>query len=66
MLELVGLFGHGLGPVHITVAKAVDADAAGEIQILLALRALGVQAVALLPARWDCGYRCAGRIRCPA
>ena len=47
MLELVGLFGHGLGPVHITVAKAVDADAAGEIQILLALRALGVQAVAL-------------------
>ena len=47
VLQLVGLVGHGLGPGQVTVAQAVDADAAGEVQILLALGALGIQAVAL-------------------
>ena len=46
MLQLVGLLGNGLGPVQITVAKAVHANAAGKIQILLALGACGAQAVA--------------------
>ena len=46
MLQLVGLLGNGLGPVQITVAKAVHANAAGKIQILLALWACGAQAVA--------------------
>ena len=46
VLQLVGLVGHGLGPSQVTVAQAVDADAAGEVQILLALGALGIQAVA--------------------
>ena len=47
VLQLVGLVGHGLGPGQVTVTQAVDADAAGEVQILLALGALGIQAVAL-------------------
>ena len=47
VLQLVGLLGNGLGPVHITIAQTVDADAAGEVQILLAFGAFGIQAVAL-------------------
>ena len=47
MLQLVGLLGDSLGPGQVAVAQAVHADAAGEIQILLALRAFGIQAVAL-------------------
>ena len=47
VLQLVGLLGDGLGPGQVAVAQAVHADAAGEIQILLALGALGIQAVAL-------------------
>ena len=39
----MGLLGDSLGPGQVAVAQAVHADAAGEIQILLALRALGIQ-----------------------
>ena len=44
----MGLLGDGLGPRHVAVAQTVDADAAGEVEILLSLRAFGVEAVALL------------------
>ena len=43
----MGLLGDSLGPGQVAVAQAVHADAAGEIQILLTLGALGIQAVAL-------------------
>src|SRR5699024_5880084 len=44
VLELMGLVGHRLGPAQIAVAQAVHPDAAGEVQIFLALGALGVHA----------------------
>ena len=50
VLQLMGLLGDSLGPGQVAVAQAVDADAAGEIQILLALGALGIQAVAFSSA----------------
>ena len=43
---LSSLLGHGLGPGQVAVTQTVDADAAGEIEILLPLGADGVQAVA--------------------
>ena len=46
VLQLVGLAGDGLGPLQIAVAQAVDPDAAGEVQIVLAFGAVGVEAVA--------------------
>ena len=39
VLQLVCLPGDGLGPGHIAVAQAVDADAAGEVEVLLPLGA---------------------------
>ena len=48
VLQLMGLLGDGLGPRHVAVTQTVDADAAGEVEILLALGAFGVEAVALL------------------
>ena len=48
VLELVGLLGNRLGPVQVAVAQAVHPDAAGEVQIILALGTIGVEAVALL------------------
>ena len=45
VLQLVCLLGHGFCPCKVAVAKAVYPDAAGEVQILLSLRALGVQPV---------------------
>ena len=48
VLQLMGLLGDGLGPRHVAVTQTVDADAAGEVEILLSLRAFGVEAVALL------------------
>ena len=47
VLQLVCLLGHGFCPCKVAVAKAVYPDAAGEVQILLSLRTLGVQPVAL-------------------
>ena len=47
VLQFVGLLGHGFRPGQVTVAQAVDADAAGEVQILLALGTLGIQTMAL-------------------
>ena len=46
-----------LGPGHIAVAQAVDADAAGEVEVLLPLGAFGIEAVALLE---DDGVACVG------
>ena len=47
VLQFVCLLGHGLCPCKVAVAKAVHPDAAGEVQILLSLGALGVQPVPL-------------------
>ena len=57
MLQLVCLLGDGLGPGHIAVAQAVDADAAGEVEVLLPLGAFGIEAVALLDGD---GVACVG------
>ena len=57
VLQLVCLPGDGLGPGHIAVAQAVDADAAGEVEVLLPLGAFGIEAVALLE---DDGVACVG------
>ena len=46
VLQFVCLLGHSLCPCKVAVAKAVHPDAAGEVQILLSLGALGVQPVA--------------------
>ena len=46
VLQFVCLLGHGFCPSKVAVAKAVHPDAAGEVQILLSLGALGVQPVA--------------------
>ena len=45
VLQFVCLLGHGFCPCKVAVAKAVHPDAAGEVQILLSLRALGIQPV---------------------
>ena len=46
VLQFVCLLGHSFCPCKVAVAKAVHPDAAGEVQILLSLGALGVQPVA--------------------
>ena len=48
MLQFVGLPRHSVGPVQVAVTQAVHPDAAGEVQIILALRAVGVHPVAPL------------------
>ena len=47
VLQFVRLLGHSFCPSKVAVAKAVHPDAAGEVQILLPLRALGIQPVPL-------------------
>ena len=48
MLQLARLLAHGGHPVRVAVAQAVHADAAGEIQIFLAVKIGDMQPAALL------------------